>query len=144
MIGDSNFRSISMFNSDYLGAAASSLCIIHCLLTPMLFVVQVTGSLSCAEISPIWWRAIDYLFLLVTFVAIRATTRSTTSRWISLGLYLSWTMLALIIANETAHLYPLPHMAKYIPAIFLICLHVYNLMYCRCDDDVATVTNNPA
>ena len=75
----------SIFNSDYLGAAASGLCIIHCLLTPVLFVVQASSSLTCSEISPGWWSAIDYLFLAVTFFAIRATTRSTTSGMDSSG-----------------------------------------------------------
>jgi len=138
MKGGQNFMTRSIFNSDYLGAAASGLCIIHCLLTPVLFVVQATSSLTCSEISPGWWSAIDYLFLAVTFLAIRATTRSTTSEWIARALYLSWTFLALVIINESFHLLPLSHMFKYIPAGLLVTLHLYNLNYCRCEDEVCT------
>ena len=138
MKGGQNFMTRSIFNSDYLGAAASGLCIIHCLLTPVLFVVQASSSLTCSEISPGWWSAIDYLFLAVTFFAIRATTRSTTSGWIAQALYLSWAILAIVIVNESLHLLPLSPMIKYIPAGLLVTLHLYNLKYCRCEDDVCS------
>jgi len=136
MMGGSNFMSRSILNSDYVGAAASSLCILHCLLTPVLFVVQATSTLSCSEISPGWWSAIDYLFLVVTFFAIRATTRSSSSGWIPQALYVSWGFLAMIIGNESLHFLPIPELFKYIPALLLVSLHLYNLIYCRCEDEV--------
>ena len=72
------------------------------------------------------------------FFAIRATTRSTTSGWIAQALYLSWAFLAIVIVNDSLDLLPLSPMIKYIPAGLLVTLHLYNLNYCRCEDDVCS------
>ncbi|MFK7796305.1 MAG: MerC domain-containing protein [Aureispira sp.] len=47
--------------SDFFGAAASTLCLIHCLITPFIFVAQ-TCSRTCCSDAPIWWRMIDVVF----------------------------------------------------------------------------------
>ena len=53
IIQSSSFASLINSESDIFGAAASSLCLIHCLLTPVIFVVQASA-FSCSEASPIW------------------------------------------------------------------------------------------
>ena len=47
---------------DFIGALASSLCLVHCLLTPVLFIVKAcTSSASCCAGAPVWWQVIDYV-----------------------------------------------------------------------------------
>lgn len=127
-------RSAIDTQSDYVGASASTLCLVHCMLTPVLFAVQAT-SLSCADISPAWWQAIDFLFLVISFFAIYFTARSSTSVWVSRGLYFWWFILALIIVNATFQWLSIPHSLVYIPALVVSGLHLYNRKYCRCQDD---------
>jgi len=128
-----NNRPASNYKSsiDFLGAISSSLCMVHCLITPLLFAVQAT-SLSCSEISPSWWKMIDCIFLIVSLVAIIFTAKSTSLKFMPRLLYTSWLLLAIIVLNNLFHLINLPHALIYIPAIVLIILHMYNRKYCRC------------
>ena len=50
--------------------------------SPVLFAVQAT-SLSCSEISPTWCKAVDYFFLIITFIAIYYTNKTTSSSLIN-------------------------------------------------------------
>ena len=120
--------------SDYIGASASTLCMIHCMVTPLLFAVQAT-TLSCSEISPWWWKMVDYFFLIVTFFAIYYTNKKTTSIWIPKVLYVCWALLSLLVINDTWHFVTIPHMLIYIPALCMTCLHLYNRKYCHCQLD---------
>ena len=130
----SSFKSIISTKSDYLGVTASSLCMVHCILTPVLFAVHAT-SLSCAEISPVWWKTIDYLFLVISFFAIFYTSKKTTSDWVPFALYTSWTALTFFLVNESLHFVNLPHILMYLPAINLVSLHIYNKRFCHCQVD---------
>ena len=51
---------------DTLGALASSLCIVHCLATPMIFIAHSCAIGGC-EAAPSWWKNLDYLFLTISF-----------------------------------------------------------------------------
>ena len=120
--------------SDYIGASASTLCMIHCMVTPLLFAVQA-ATLSCSELSPWWWKMVDYIFLFVTFFAIHFTNKNTTSVWIPKVLYGCWGVLSLLVINDTVHLVTIPHMIIYIPALGMTFLHLYNRKYCHCQLD---------
>ena len=125
-------------SSDMLGALASSLCLVHCLITPFIFVAQAYAASSC-ESSPFWWSTIDYIFLVISIIAVRHSAKETTLGWMPAALYGSWALLALFILNERFHLLHLSHMLIYLPAIALIGLHLYNRKYCRCEDDQCCV-----
>ncbi len=126
-----SFKSLINSKSDFFGAMASSLCMLHCLITPVLFAAQAT-SLNCSNIGPSWWKAIDYVFLVIALLAIVYTAKSTVSKWISSALYTTWATMTFLILNESFHLVNIPHTIIYIPAIILISLHIYNRWYCRC------------
>lgn len=117
--------------SDLFGELASSLCMLHCLATPLLFVVQASTT-SCSEIGPFWWRTLDYLFLIVSILAIHQSVRMTTAPWMPKAMYATWGVLAILIINEGLHLLPIPHLLIYLPAFSLVVLHLYNHKYCRC------------
>jgi len=125
-------------NTDILGSFSSSLCLIHCVATPFVFMAQTTA-INCCEGAPIWWKLLDYFFLIISFYAIYWSTKATTINWIKPLLWLSWFMLMVIIMNEKLELLPLPEALIYIPSILLIGLHLYNRKYCNCNEDKCCV-----
>lgn len=123
---------LSKSKSDIVGAAASTMCVIHCFATPFLFVAQSCASMGCSHSSPMWWSAIDYIFIGVTLFAIYFSARNTSKEWMKYALYTSWVVLTLLILNEKAALLPIPEFMKYISAFTLVALHLYNRKYCQC------------
>lgn len=123
---------------DNIGAIASSLCLVHCIATPFIFIVQ-SCSIACCSETPVWWSTIDYLFLIISFFAIFQSTKTTTSKWIKPALWFSWTLLFGIILNEKLAWISLSESAIYIPAILLIGLHLYNRKYCQCSSKTCCV-----
>ena len=85
-------------NSDTVGAFASGLCMIHCLATPIFFIASACSS-SCCNASPLWWQWMDYVFLGISFVAIRTASKSSTKQWVIQGLWINWATLFFLIAN---------------------------------------------
>lgn len=123
---------------DSLGALSSALCLIHCVATPFIFIVQSCSITSC-EAAPTWWRFIDYFFLVISFYAIYKSAKTATTNFVKHGLWASWALLALIICNESLHVVSIPHYLIYFPALSLIGFHIYNLKYCRCKNDTCCV-----
>jgi hypothetical protein len=126
-------------NSDLVGSAASVLCAVHCLATPLLFAAQacVAEAACCAtESTPAWWSSLDYVFIGITFLAVYFSARKSSKQWVKVGLYGAWALLSALMINERMALYPLSEYYKYGAALLLVSLHVYNLRYCRCEDCV--------
>ena len=131
-----NLQLINTINdkSDYFGMLASGLCMIHCIATPFIFVVQAC-SVSCCEASPWWWSMIDYLFLIISFIAIYFSAKATSLTWMPSVLYLSWGLLAILMLHERFPLFDIPHAMIYLPAFSLVFFHIYNSKYCTCVED---------
>ncbi|MEM9990800.1 MAG: MerC domain-containing protein [Bacteroidota bacterium] len=119
--------------SDLFGAASSALCMIHCIITPFVFIAQ-SCSMSCCASKPLWWSMIDYIFLAVSFVAIRHSAKHTSLAWIAPLLYVSWGLLTFFIINERLLLVSLPSQLMYVPAFGLVFLHIYNRRHVQCLD----------
>lgn len=122
------------FSSDKCGVLSSALCILHCLATPFLFVLN-TCSDHCHDQVPVWWGEFDYLFLGVSFLAIWYSTQETSSQMIKPLFWLGWVVLAFAILNEKLHLLEIPHFFIYIPTVYLIFIHIYNLKFCQCQPE---------
>ena len=118
--------------SDNIGAIASTLCLIHCIATPVIFIAQ-SCSISCASGSPVWWRSIDYFFLTISFFSVYYSTQKTSKNWIKPALWLSFICLFIVVINEKISLFYMNDNFIYIPAVSLIILHLYNRKYCKCD-----------
>ena len=116
---------------DNIGAIASTLCLIHCIATPFIFIAQ-SCSMVCCDKAPVWWTFIDYFFLVISFYSVYRSTQTTSSTWIKPLLWFSWSLLFLTIMNEKLAWFPLSEQAIYFPAILLIILHLYNQKYCQC------------
>ena len=101
----------------------SSLCLAHCVLTPLL-------------LSPIWWwSSLNILFISVSFIAVYNSVK--TSRKIMKPLlWIGFSLLTLSIVNEEFHFLHVPEVLNYSAAAFLRGLHIYNLKYCQCDDEM--------
>ena len=111
---------------DTLGALASSLCLVHCILTPVLLLSQF---------SAIWWGSLDYVFLGLSLFAVSKSARQSAKPVMKPALWFTWIVLALLLINEKLHGFELPEFLTYISAISLAVLHVYNLKYCQCEGD---------
>lgn len=128
---------------DSFGAFASSLCLVHCVATPFIFVAQTCSATCCtSEAVPTWWVWIDYFFLVVAFFAVYQSTKTTSKNWIKPAMWASWLALFFIILNEKFMWVTLFEQAIYIPALALVGLHIYNLKYCQCESDVCINNNN--
>ena len=128
-------------NSDLIGASASTLCTIHCLATPFLFLAS-TCSKSCCSGAPSWWLWLDYGFLIISFFAVYSSTKSTSKLWIKPALWASYFgLFTFIFIEHNTQLY-LSDLYKYSAALSLATLHIYNLKYCQCESDKCCSKNN--
>ena len=114
------------YKEDLIGASASFLCLIHCLATPFVFLVKSSAAVCCSD-TPTWWQAMDYIFLVVAFFAVVHVTNNHRSKeWMKFSLVVSWLGLLLVTLNSTYFLFHITNQIAYIPAISLVCLHLYN------------------
>ena len=112
--------------TDKIGIAASTLCMLHCIATPFLFLVH-TCSASYTDQPLHWWATLDFLFLFISFFAIHHSSKHTSKTWLKYGMWIAGVSLFATILNESMQLVYLFQHAKYIPASILILLHTYNL-----------------
>ena len=121
-------------NSDYIGASTSGLCMLHCFATPLIFLSQAAAINISPEITFLWY-SLNYMFLFISFIAIYYSVKNSSNFLVKVLLYLFWLLLSALIINEGLSIFPVPELYTYISAFSLSSLHIYNLKYCRCDDD---------
>lgn len=124
--------------SDVFGAAASGLCLIHCIATPFLFIAQAHAA-CCATEVPTLWKSLDYVFLAISFFAIHWSTKTTSKTWIKFALWISWGILSFVLINEKVQWIFLPEFSIYFPALALVFFHIYNLKFCKCKEDTCCI-----
>ncbi len=119
---------------DTFGVLASTLCVIHCVMTPLIFIAH-TSCINGCEVAPSWWRYLDYVFLIISFLAVRQSAKNTSLNFMKPSLWISWVTLCALIINEKNQLVSLPEIITYIVALLLAALHIYNRKFCRCKID---------
>lgn len=129
-----------LYKPDTIGSLASTLCLVHCLATPFIFITQAC-TMSCCADTPIWWQSIDYIFIVISFFAILGATKTSTNKIISRLLWISWFIFFALILNKSLGLVYLDKNFGYTAAITLACLHIYNLRYCQCKSDNCCANN---
>jgi len=118
--------------ADQIGIAASSLCLIHCLLMPFVMAFWI-GNNHCAPGIGCCDEAVgfnyDYLFLAFSAVAVYMAAGHCSRRWLKA---MMWGCFGLLTAGlllesrlEGAHL------ATYFAAIGLATAHYLNWRFCR-------------
>ena len=123
---------ITLRKPDSIGAMASMLCVVHCLVTPLIFIAHTCCKDGC-DAAPTWWKSIDFIFLTISFISIYQSTRTTTSNVMKPILWSLWSLLTFLIINENLNILEIPETLNYITAITLASFHIYNLKYCQCD-----------
>ena len=126
----SNYTSAK--KADYFGILASGLCLLHCFATPFIFIVRSCSATCCSE-APIWWKTIDHLFLIISLLAVIQAVKSSRKTIIKLGLIISWFSLLILILNENFLIFSTFKNVVFIPAFFLILLHIINIKTCKCE-----------
>ena len=107
---------------------------IHCLATPFFFVAAACSK-SCCAATPSWWLWIDYIFLVISFMAVLHSTKTIKISFVKYGLWISWVGLLLFILNVSYGYWDVSDNIKFIPAFSLIGFHLYNLRYCKCEEN---------
>ncbi len=126
--------------ADTIGAIASTICFVHCIVTPLLFVAKACSASCCASAEiPLWWKAIDYIFIVISFIAIYYASKNSTKKWLKFGLWFSWATLLLTLVAESFALSFLPETFIYYPALSIVALHLYNHRFCACTPDKACI-----
>ena len=107
--------------SDFVGIASASLCVVHCLLTPILLVLAASSSG--------WWHEVSYVFLLISYYAAYETSRHCASRK---NLILIVSSLVILTASVLLEDYfEWMHEVSYLASAGLITGHLLNIRYCK-------------
>ena len=119
-------------NSDYIGAFAGILCIIHCIITPLLFLINAELATRQTLFA---LQLTGYVFLIISFFAVYRSALNTTNNIVKVLFFFFWGALLFLILNETFGTFRIPETFTFISAFSLSALHIYNLNYCQCKDD---------
>ena len=128
--------------ADTFGALASGLCIIHCLATPFLFVVHSCA--NCSQSAPVWWQALDYIFLVISFFAVYRSVKNTKKKVMKPMLWLSWFGLLITMLNVKLQIVPMSESVMHASAMILVVLHLYNLFFCQCKNKSCCIHDQTA
>ena len=134
-----NLKLISL-KPDIFGAVASTLCVVHCLLTPFLF---LSNGLIYTELdkTPFLWSNLDFIFILISFLAIYRSSQTTSKPFMKYALLISWICLFSFILNEKIFLLSIPGYLTYVAALILASFHIYNLKFCQCKSENCCAKN---
>lgn len=111
--------------ADYVGITGSVLCIVHCLITPVLV---MTSTLLNHDTLRVGFLSLDYLFIGVNMLAVYSASRHTSTPIKAM----LWTCLALFATGlllEDVHK-GFEYLA-YIASLSLVVTHFANIRYCR-------------
>lgn len=113
--------------SDKAGIASALLCTAHCLVVPVAFLLRSwLADGSPGHILPAWWEKLDYLFLVISFIAVYHSAGHTKYKEIKMALWTFWVILAAAILMETTM-----HWMTYIASAGLIATHFINIKRLR-------------
>ena len=122
---------LTINQADSIGALAVILCMLHCFATPFL-ILALAGNASFLGEAPTWWLLINYLFLIISFLAVYRSSQTTSNRFMKPLLWIGWSILAFVIINEHISLLELSEAVTYASSVILVVLHLYNRKYCQC------------
>ena len=123
----------TIINSDHIGILTGFVCGLHCIATPLFFIYHVELiNLNKEEIFS--WQSLNYLFILISFLAIYRSAQNSSKSIIKILMFVSWIFLCLTLLNEQFEVFKIEELYTYLAITSLCGLHYYNLKYCRCDD----------
>lgn len=107
--------------SDWLGISAAGLCLIHCMVFPII--VLAGGAIN--EEFHDKWHFLDFIFLAIGFIAVRYSSRSTHYTWIKWMMWITYITLSLALIFRES-LYWLEYLS-YAASLGLITVHIINI-----------------
>lgn len=113
-------------SSDSVGILASVVCLLHCLMLPVLILFRVPMSHWLEE----YWHAFDFVFLGIGFVAVLYSARRTPFTWMRYFLWFSFAALAASITLK--HYETVFNTIAIVAALVLIIAHIINLRQLTC------------
>ena len=118
--------------SDILGVTASGLCAIHCTITPILFAAKpvMEGTLGEHAHGSTFWALFDYVFLILSLVAVWYSARHTSLTSIKWVLWAAWLVFAFGLLSEPLEI-PYGKWFMYAGSITLVIAHLQNYRYCQ-------------
>lgn len=117
-------------NSDFFGILTCSLCLVHCISTPLIL-ISLSSLNTKLSMSYSWWSNLDYVFLLISFFMVYISVQTTRIKSMKFLFWLSWFSLFLVIINEKTEFYIFSEYLTYLTATGLSLLHLFNLKYCK-------------
>ncbi len=112
--------------SDKAGILSATLCMVHCLIIPLLFLAKVSYTDSNANHLPAWWEKLDYIFLVISFWAVYHSAQHTPYQKIKIALWSFFSLLATAIIFEATL-----HWLAYFASAGLIVTHLANIKLSR-------------
>jgi hypothetical protein len=85
------------------------------------------------------WQSLNFLFLAISFIAIYHSVQNSSNSYVKILFFLNWLILSALILIELFEILSIAEFYTYIAATSLSILHIYNLNYCRCEDDSCCV-----
>ena len=129
---------ITTKNSDYIGAISGFMCIIHCIITPLLFIFNAE---LASEQTLFGLQLTGYIFLIISFFAVYKSALNTTNNIVKVLFFVFWSFLLFLILNESFGVFRIAETFTFISAFSLSALHIYNLKYCQCKDENCCVND---
>lgn len=113
--------------SDWLGAMASGLCIVHCELTPLIFTAKPIfyGMIGKPIHQHGLWTGLDYVFLILSLLAVWYSARHTPYTNLRWMLWVAWTVFACGLLLES-HTFTSGHWLMYVGSATLVFAHFKN------------------
>lgn len=118
-------QAFSQSRADYLGITGSVLCIIHCLITPLLV---ITSTLLTHNSLRVGFLSLDYLFILINIGAVWSASRQASTR-IRGALWAFLSLFAIGLLLEDIH-EGFEYVA-YAASLGLVITHLINIRQCR-------------
>lgn len=118
--------------SDWLGAAASGLCAVHCALTPLLFAAKpaLAGIVDEHAHGHGLWSSLDYIFLTLSLFAVWYSARHTTHPTLKWVLWIAWAVFAVGLLLEPFEL-AFGKWLMYAGSFALVIAHIKNYQHCQ-------------
>lgn len=118
--------------SDWLGAAASSICAIHCTLLPLFFVAHpiLGNTVRDYPSSQLILGMLDYVFLILSLLAVWYSARHTSHTTLKWVLWTGWVMFAFGLFSEPFEL-SFGKWLMYAGSATLVVAHIKNYRYCQ-------------
>lgn len=116
--------------SDLFGATISGLCSIHCAITPLFLASQPLLDQHAHGHDHGLWGSLDYIFLVLSLVAVVYSSWHTNRPQIKWLLWMSWAVFAIgLVLEMTESVHNKSFM--YVGSIALIVTHFANIRHCR-------------